>query len=356
VSSILQYKAWLRLTNWRTDRELNIVLLAATSAKAAYGEVPTNPTSIQGLHATSGSVEQVTNAARDGSIKACFLSSHTIAAESAIVVAFRGTVSLVDWLVNLDGDLDEGNSFVTSNSQTHSDDGTTAETVVLAHAGLLRVAKAMAPIVCSKIIAAADSSPADTDSLVLLLTGHSAGGGVAGLITAHLRAQRSDILARFRAVHCVTFAAPPVLSPPMITPQTSPLSTGLSLNFVNFGDIVPRASKTYIRSLLNMYAARAEQMDDCEWDFGIPELWNYGSNVLLMDVSGIEKQEEVSMSGAEARQGENQEGDDDDEPEIRAFDISNDVWKRMAFGSVRTHPMSVYMEALEAVKDGFESN
>jgi len=285
-------------------------------------------------------VEQVTTAARDGSIKACILVSHAGLNDSVVVVAFRGTASLVDWLVNLDGDLEDAASFINAHS--------TSETAaaVAAHAGLLRVAKAMAEIVCDKIMSTATASPAADQQPILLLTGHSAGGGVAGLMSAHIRAQRRDIQSRFKTMHCVTFAAPPVLSSPSVAGASS-MSSGLSLNIVNFGDIVPRASKSYIRSLLALYNERAEHVVDREWEFGEPDAWNYGSNVLLVDVSDPDAQDDNYTLPAEAGGSADVE---DDEPDIRAFGVSSDVWKRLAFGSVKTHPMDVYLESITALR------
>lgn len=122
---------------------------------------------------TLESVEQVTPAARDGSIKACIIASHAVAPSSTIVVAFRGTASLVDWLVNIDGDLEDAASFVNHDVNSSSSTGSpaVADILITAHAGLLRVAKAMATAVCDKVLNSLTvvSQPAELPILLLTL-------------------------------------------------------------------------------------------------------------------------------------------------------------------------------------------
>jgi hypothetical protein len=114
---------------------------------------------------------------------------------------------------------------------------------------------------------------------------------------------------------------------------------------VNFGDIVPRASKSYIRSLLALYSERAEHIVDRRWDFGEPDAWNYGRNVLLIDVSDPDAQDD---NHASAEAGDS--ADVGDEPDIRAFGVSSDMWKHLAFGSIKTHPMDVYLESMTGLR------
>jgi hypothetical protein len=317
------------------------MLLAAASSRAAYATDTADPPPTS-LHILD-SVEQSTSASRDGSIKACILVSRETSTSVYLVVAFRGTASLVDWLVNLDGDLEDATAFL-SPSQIGETPASGHSMTTVAHAGLLRVATAMVPNLCDKIL---NHTPTFSNSKppILLLTGHSAGGGVAGLVSAHIRAQRGDILSRFATVHCVTFAAPPVIGSPTVQESLS-LPSPLSLNIVNFQDIVPRASKAYIRSILALYSERAENVIEEEWDFGEPDVWNYGSNILLMDISnGVDDDNnEAIAEGADSNQAA-----EEDLPNVRAFKIDNEIWKRLAFGSVRTHPMEKYLNGIEAL-------
>ena len=106
-----------------------------------------------------------------------------------------------------------------------------------------------------------DDSPCQSTELIF--TGHSAGGGVAALICAHMRLCRPDIQQHFLKIHCITFAAPPILTALDIAPQAtlSDPNRHLTLNVVNFGDMVARAETNYIRSLLRLYEARESGLE-----------------------------------------------------------------------------------------------
>lgn len=304
-----------------SSEELQLVVLAAESSSAAYANSDAQPGSRSPQILRS--VEQATSAALDGSVKACALAiANSPTDRPLLAVAFRGTVSLADWLVNLDGGLEDCADFLGSPGAT-------------AHAGLLRVAKAMAPRVCEKIISASSTIGPDLDGgrPSLVITGHSAGGGVAGLISAHIRATRPDILDRFEVIHCVTFAAPPVLGSLPSGDDAPPVLAGLSLNIVNYGDMVPRADKAYIRSLLTLYRERAESNTSEPWDFGDPDAWNYGKNIVVMDVAAADDGGDIQ----------------DDVSDLRAFDVGPHIWKTLAFGSKKTHPMAVYLQSVRSL-------
>jgi hypothetical protein len=187
----------------------------------------------------------------------------------------------------------------------------------------------MLPAICSKIKSECQALVTLTNNPKnfpeLLFTGHSAGGGVAALICAHIRNHCPEIIQAFQKIHCITFAAPPVLAPHSAATADLDTSAGMTLNVVNYGDIVPRAEKNYIRSLLALYRERAEHPSGDPWDFGRPTTFNYGQIVILQDNSE----------------------DEEDRAQVHAYRISQDLWQTLAFGSVRAHPMAVYLEAVD---------
>ena len=201
---------------------------------------------------------------------------------------------------------------------------------VKAHRGLLRVARRMLPKILPQIqlcLQTLTSIPKSSRAPpTLLFTGHSAGGGVAALICAHIRSHCPEIVRSFASIHCITFAAPPVLAPLEAVSTALNPSESLTINIVNHGDIVPRAEKNYIRSLLQLYRERAEHISADRWDFGQPTTFNYGQIVILKDVCP-----------------------EDEEPRMHAYRASQGLWQTMAFGSIRAHPMNVYVQAV----DGF---
>jgi hypothetical protein len=188
----------------------------------------------------------------------------------------------------------------------------------------------MLPAICSKIVssrqALATTATDSKTSFELLFTGHSAGGGVSALICANIRSHRPDIVQGFEKIHCVTFAAPPVLAPLRAVSAGLNRAESMTINMANHGDIVPRADKSYIRSLLRLYAERAEHLSEERWDFEQPTIFNYGQIFVLQDISDSE----------------------DDTPQVHAYRPSQDLWQTLAFGSVKAHPMTVYLEAVES--------
>jgi len=201
---------------------------------------------------------------------------------------------------------------------------------VKAHRGLLRVARRMLPKILPQILLCLQTLTSIPKSSrappTLLFTGHSAGGGVAALICAHIRRHCPEIVRSFASIHCITFAAPPVLAPLEAVSTAPNPSESLTINVVNHGDIVPRAEKNYIRSLLQLYRERAEHISADRWDFGQPTTFNYGQIVILKDVCP-----------------------ENEEPRMHAYRSSQGLWQTMAFGSIRAHPMNVYVQAV----DGF---
>jgi hypothetical protein len=94
----------------------------------------------------------------------------------------------------------------------------------------------------------------DTISEVIL-TGHSAGGAVSSLIFLHLVCKSS---AKFSSLKfsLATFGSAPVISTDIIDNMLKRRNVGLILAFVNEYDIVPRADRSYVRSIVDLYRSR----------------------------------------------------------------------------------------------------
>ena len=131
------------------------------------------------------------------------------------------------------------------------------------HAGFLTVAKKMVKPVAARLRHLLEEDPSRS-KYSLLITGHSAGGAVASLLYSHMlstspeaESELNILTGCFRRIHCVTFGAPPVSLLPLAKPPNPLLRKSLFLAFVNEGDPVPRADKTYVRSLLDLYSTPA---------------------------------------------------------------------------------------------------
>jgi hypothetical protein len=85
--------------------------MAYEDTSTASDERPTVAPAGSSLSVIDVAIE-VSKASRDGMIKACVITSRKRGDDQLLVVAIRGTVSLVDWLVNLDGDLEPTGDFL----------------------------------------------------------------------------------------------------------------------------------------------------------------------------------------------------------------------------------------------------
>ncbi|KAM0249760.1 hypothetical protein ACHAP5_002629 [Fusarium lateritium] len=84
----------------------------------------------------------------------------------------------------------------------------------------------------------------------VVFTGHSAGGAVAQLLYLH-HTSHPD-LSKSARFSCVTFGAPPCLSSPVDLSLYRPSEETLCVNIINEFDVVTRADKPYILSLIDI--------------------------------------------------------------------------------------------------------
>jgi hypothetical protein len=202
---------------------------------------------------------------REGT-KAMVIKSVPMDDMNTIVFAIRGTQTFMDWAVNLNSEPTSPDGFLVRtflprgmNELTLSQD----DPGNFCHAGFLTVAKKMVKPVAARLRHLLEEDPSRS-KYSLLITGHSAGGAVAGLLYSHMlsaspkaESELNILTGYFKRVHCVTFGAPPVSLLPLATPSNPLLRKSLFLSFVNEGDPVPRADKAYVRSLLDLYSTPA---------------------------------------------------------------------------------------------------
>ncbi|KAI9037508.1 lipase family protein [Aspergillus affinis] len=176
--------------------------------------------------------------------KAMVIKSLAVDDMKTVVIAIRGTQSFHDWAVNM-------------KTAPTAPRGFLDDPFNLCHAGFLSVAQKMVHPVASRLrdLLAEDPSRANYS---ILITGHSAGGAVASLLYCHMFAatggsELTHLRTFFRNVHCVTFGAPPVSLRPLAPFDPS----SIFFSVVNEGDPVPRADKTYVSSLMNLYMSPA---------------------------------------------------------------------------------------------------
>ncbi|KAF4341100.1 alpha beta-hydrolase [Fusarium beomiforme] len=159
-----------------------------------------------------------------------------------LVLAIRGSASKMDHIVN-------------ANAQPRVTDGFITQPEGLrAHSGFLNSARALDSIVTglvNKYLEAFDMKSGKKTHI--LFTGHSAGGAVSQLLYLHhMSDQDLSQAARFS---CVTFGAPPCLTQPVGRQTYQPSDGTLCVNIINEFDVVTRADKPYILSLVDVARA-----------------------------------------------------------------------------------------------------
>ncbi|KAK5457271.1 hypothetical protein LTS15_005052 [Exophiala xenobiotica] len=200
--------------------------------------------------------------------------------KNTVVFAIRGTsmLSMRDWGINLSTDPVSPAGFL-------DDQGN------LCHSGFLKVAKAMARPIATRLRQLLEENPSRT-SCSLLITGHSAGGAVASLLYAHMLATtvQSDLnilTGCFKRVHCITFGAPPISLLPLQKPDTADgrLKKCLFHSFINEGDPVARAERTYIKSLVDLLSRPVPQLQQQPGKITASPLNMLGASMSRLDLS-----------------------------------------------------------------------
>ncbi|KAJ5499365.1 Lipase class 3 [Penicillium expansum] len=182
--------------------------------------------------------------------KAMVVKSLPIDDMNTIVFAIRGTQSFLDWAVNVRAAPTSPTGFLDDPSN-------------YCHSGFLSVARKMVAPVAARLRSLLEEDPTRM-SYSLVFTGHSAGGAVASLLYLHLLSESPVVQSElihlrgcFKHIHCVTFGAPPLSLRPLQPSPTARGSKSMFFAFINEGDPVSRADKSYFLSLLDLYVSPA---------------------------------------------------------------------------------------------------
>ena len=180
--------------------------------------------------------------------KAMVLKSIPVDDMNTIVFAVRGSQTFMDWAVNY-------------NSAPTSPEGFLDDPSNFCHAGFLYVARKMVKPVADRLRVLIQENPS-RKHCSLLITGHSAGGAVAALLYAHMMSKSVDselsyLTDFFKRVHCVTFGAPPISRWPLRKTDNPRHKKSLFYSFINEGDPIPRADKSFFKSLVKLYTTPA---------------------------------------------------------------------------------------------------
>jgi hypothetical protein len=184
--------------------------------------------------------------------KAMVINSRNIDQKNIIVLAIRGskTWNPIDWAINMRVRPTEPTGFL-------DDPGNAC------HGGFLQIAKSMIAPVAARLRALLEQGwTGGGDPPSLILTGHSAGGAVASLLYMHMMAtsvatELNHLTGFFKRVHCVTFGTPPVSLLPLQNPPGPRRDRNVFLHFANEGDLVVRADRSYLTTIVRIVAGPA---------------------------------------------------------------------------------------------------
>ncbi|KAF5672171.1 alpha beta-hydrolase [Fusarium circinatum] len=152
-----------------------------------------------------------------------------------LVLAIRGSASKMDHIVNANAQPRTTESFI-------------------AHSGFLNSARALESIVTNLVNKYLESFHETSGKRPhILFTGHSAGGAVSQLL--YLRHISNQDLSQSARFSCVTFGAPPCLTRHVDLDIFQPSSGTTCVNVINEFDVVTRADKPYILSLVDVARA-----------------------------------------------------------------------------------------------------
>ncbi|SPQ20772.1 49df7fc9-f316-4213-be5e-f303876c423e [Thermothielavioides terrestris] len=255
----------------------------------------------------------------------------------ALVIAVRGSASKVDHMVNAN-----------SRARTAFEyDGRSID----AHSGFMNSAEALEDVFAERIRLYVQRRRSNAH---IIFTGHSAGGAVATLL--FLRRLLGSGSAPDARLSCITFGAPPVVSQALNFEELAPRRPlGLCLNIINEFDVVSRADRPYILSLVNMMrslygqpaipddvditrdaddsprsgAANAQQTSGSEniWPLPPPMYHHVGSRVLLLTRL-----------------------DDDGRVCLKACEVPKDVFQQLLFCRVEVHRRACYSDRMQRLE------
>ncbi|KAL4798207.1 hypothetical protein BDV19DRAFT_386493 [Aspergillus venezuelensis] len=226
-----------------SDAEAQLISTAFQGSQSVYDPPATGVST----NDSASTAQTCTVPSIGGTVKASTFTRVTSEHGSVFVIAIRGSASIVDHVVNANYRPANADHFI--NLARLDPPHYRAEIPLEAHAGFLKGAEALDPIVSREINKYVDENGGKSH---ILLTGHSAGGAVASLLFLRYVCSMNSIIQPTR-LSCVTFGAPPVVT---IGPPIDNIY--LCLNIINEFDMVSRADGPYKECLVNLVRSMYE--------------------------------------------------------------------------------------------------
>lgn len=341
---------------WECDRaEAEVIGLAWDCAAKAYepdtADQPDRP------ERTGLKLDFSLPSSAAGSIKATTCSTFTpqqqpgsgTVCNSYLVIAVRGSASKVDHIVNLHGEPRDAKVLFKEVKVDGTSD--TPNIALHAHAGFLNSALELIGQLSNRIEARLKQNPRTN----ILFTGHSAGGAVASLLHLSFRTKLAPTFTD-ATFSCITFGSPPVakyLSQKDRMALDELTSSARVLNIVNEYDLVARADKGYIHSLIQLYSSvgpperihksSQDEIDTDEdnrhyWPLPAPEVQHIGPIVVL----------KIDPPSSDMK------GTDSSLPALilSAWRITKEDLSRLMFCRLSVHSRMAYRSRIQQIESG----
>ncbi|KAL4784663.1 Alpha/Beta hydrolase protein [Aspergillus varians] len=227
-----------------SEANAQLISTAFQGAQSVY-DLPdnNNSTSI----GPAGTVQSHTVPSIGGTVKASTFTRVSDEHGPVLVIAIRGSASVVDHVVNANYRPADASNFIDF-TRWYKPGGTFS-----AHAGFLKSAEVLEPTVSREINKYVGEFG---EKSRVLFTGHSAGGAVASLLfLRYIYSQHSVAHTHWQLIRfsCITFGAPPVLTVPAHIDERY-----LCLNVINEFDMVSRADGAYKDCLVDLVRSMHE--------------------------------------------------------------------------------------------------
>lgn len=190
------------------------------------------------------------------------------------------------------------------------------------------------------------------------------------MMSTKIESELNHLTGFFKRVHCITFGAPPVSLRPLQKPEDKRHRKSLFYSFINEGDPIPRADKSFLRSLLKLYATPAPPTTSSinlpqpppvppksKTKFGVAPRLTRPSRTSLQTNSTSSTSSSLpawpippcTLSPAgrlvvlRQRVGSRREDD------IEAVTVDEDMLRKVVYGDLLKHQMAVYKTRVESV-------
>ncbi|KAK0640825.1 Alpha/Beta hydrolase protein [Cercophora newfieldiana] len=265
-----------------------------------------------------------------------------------LVVSIRGTSTIADHMVNMNGKPKDASSLITIPDH---------DTPIKAHAGFLGCAEALIPAITAGI---SQILSLDTKISNIVFTGHSAGGAVASLVFLHFAFHPNPPpQIALSKLSLITFGSAPTTAPSVTDLCKARPNIGLTLSIVNEYDMISRADGSYLRSIIDLYRSRSglppvsadapattalDDMDTSEkaWPLPPPE-YNLVGDIVVLRLRLIDTpstNDDETFSQAETLTA----------PVVRAVEVTPEEFSKLLFCDIGTHRRTAYLERMEMMR------